>query len=145
MVSISRILGVAFLAILLLGLRALPIWPGPDVPGATRLNLLTEPAHLIPGIGCPAALLLPVRMTTSGLDVIFVSEATGEATLVRWPSGWAAWRIRDVAVLISRGGTLIAPEGDLITGMGGGSYHDTPGSDEETFHVCGAVRLTQTT
>jgi hypothetical protein len=100
------------------------------------LDLLTEPPHLIPGFGCPAALLMPVRLTTSGDAALFVSEDGGDAVPVRWPSGWAIWRIGDIAVLIARDGSVVALENDIITGMGGGWYHDTSGSDEETFHVC---------
>jgi hypothetical protein len=134
--AIARTLGLALALVLLLAVRALPVWPGPTILGATRLELMTEPAHLIPAFGCPAALLLPVRLTTAGDAAIFVWEDTGEVARVRWPSGWAAWRIGDIAVLIARDGSVVATEGDRITGMGGGYYHDTPGSDEETFHVC---------
>jgi hypothetical protein len=134
--SVVRFIGLGVALSTLFAIRALPIWPGPDVPFATRLTLLNDPPHLIPAIGCPAALILPVRFTTSGNDAVFLVDPTGEELPVRWPSGWSAWRTGDTAILISRGGSLIAREGEVISDMGGGYVHETKGSDVETFHAC---------
>jgi len=109
-----------------------PLWPGPGLPdGATRLNIVTEAAHLVPTMGCPAALLGPMRIAPSGDDLIVRSEADGSSVAVVWPSGWAAWRIGGRAELVAHDGSVVAREGDLIENrFGGGTY------DDGAFHVC---------
>lgn len=112
--------------------RLSPLWPGPALPaGATRLHIATEPAHLVPTLGCPAALLGPVRVATQDDNLIVVSVATGEPVKVVWPSGWAAWRLGGHAELADRNGSIVAREGDVIHDrFGGGEYGDG------AFHVC---------
>lgn len=131
----GRRLGVAILAFLVLAAavyRLSPLWPGPGLPeGATRLHIATAAAHLIPNLGCPDALLGPVRVETQDDDLIVLSVATGETVKVVWPSGWAAWRVGGRAELVDRNGSLIAREGDVIPArFGGGEYADG------AFHVC---------
>jgi len=84
----------------------------------------------MPILGCPAALLLPVRVATSGDDLIVLSEATGEQVPIVWPSGWAAWRINGRAVLVARDGSLVGREGEVLEGYGGGIGVDN------ACHVC---------
>jgi hypothetical protein len=136
---VVRAIGWAVLLLVVLLVNAWPVWAAPPLPAGERLALKTQPPHLLPNIGCPAALLLPVRMTTSGTVVEFVDE-TGDVRDVQWPTGWAAWRIDETAFLLDQHLKVVAREGELIGGMGGGmgggSYHDDPGSDAETFHVC---------
>ncbi len=69
-----------------------PLWAGPSLPsGASRLQIETgDPG---PVFGCQAALLSPVRVATSGDELILISVETGDPILVRWPGGHAAWRL----------------------------------------------------
>lgn len=112
--------------------RVSPMWPGPGLPAhATRLHIETEPLHLIPALGCPTALLGPVRVATAGEDLIVVSIDTGDPVRVLWPSGWAAWRLSGRAELVERGGGIMGREGDVIPARFGGG-EDGNG----VFHVC---------
>lgn len=107
------------------------MWPGPSLPdGATPLVLATQPAHLVPTMGCPAALLAPARLVVTNDELLVVPEAGGDPIKVVWPSGWVAWRRAGVAELVSRDGTVIGREGDIVTGFGGGVGTDG------AFHVC---------
>ena len=111
--------------------RLSPLWPGPSLPaGATRLNIATEGPHLMPALGCNTALIAPARITTSGDDLILRTVATDEPVDVVWPSGWAAWRLEGHANLVTRNGTLIGREGDILDDLGGGVGAD------DAFHVC---------
>ena len=84
----------------------------------------------MPALGCPLALLLPVRIATAGDDLVVVSEATSEVVQVVWPSGWAAWRVDGRATLVAHDGSVVGREDDVLTGFGGGVYSDN------AFHVC---------
>ena len=132
---LGRAAGWALLLLLVLVIRASPIWPAPELPAGQRLELLTEPPHLLPHIGCPTAALGPVRFRTTELEAVFVRDGRGPIP-VRWPTGWAAWRIDGTAYLFSHEGKVVARDGDVLDGFGGGSYRDDPGSEVETFHVC---------
>jgi len=111
--------------------RLSPLWPGPALPlHATRLHIETQAPHLVPNLGCPVALLGPVRLATSNDDLIFFSVETGEAVAVVWPSGWVAWRIDGRAELVDRDGGIIAREGEVIEARYGG------GEVDGAFHVC---------
>ena len=112
-------------------LRLSPVWPGPSVPqGATPLALATEPAHLVPTMGCPTALLAPARIAVAGDELVLIPESGGEPIRVVWPTGWVAWRLAGSAELVSRDGTVIGREGDIVEGFGGGVGTD------DAFHVC---------
>lgn len=125
---------IAAVVVLLLAaavFRLSPLWPGPGLPaGATRLHIRTEAPHLIPVLGCPAGGLLPVRIATSGDDMIFISEGTGQRIEIVWPSGWAAWRLNGRAELVDRNGSLVGREGEVLSGFGG------VGGEDNAFHVC---------
>lgn len=112
-------------------LRFSPLWPGPSLPaGATPLVLDTEPAHLIPTLGCETALLMPARIAVEGDELVLVPEAGGNYERVVWPSGWAAWRLGGRAQLVNRDGQVVGSEGEVVTGFGGGVATDN------RFHVC---------
>ena len=120
--------GIALLAAA--GFRLSPLWPGPALPpGATRLHLTTEAPHLFPTLACPAALLAPARVAAAGDELVLLREDTNEPLEVVFPSRWAAWRRDGRAELVTRDGVVIAREGDVIEGLGGGGGDDA-------FHVC---------
>ena len=125
---------VALIVVTILGAaiyRFSPLWPGPGLPeGATRLGLVTEPAHLMPTMGCAGALLLPARIAVENDALVLMPESGGAPITVVWPAGWAAWRLAGRAMLVSRDGTVIGREGEVVEGFGGGV------SDDRRFHVC---------
>jgi hypothetical protein len=120
------------LLVVVVGLARLsPMWPGPSLPaGATALALATEPAHLLPTMGCPTAMLAPARVAVAGDSLVLVAEAGGDPIKVVWPTGWAAWRLDGRAELVSRDGTVVGREGEVVSGFGGGVGTD------DAFHVC---------
>jgi hypothetical protein len=130
----ARAVAAIAVVLLLVGVglaRLSPMWPGPSLPaGATPLALATEPAHLLPAMGCATALLAPARVAVAGDSLVLVPEAGGDPIKVVWPSGWAAWRIGGSAELVSHDGAVVGREGDVVSGFGGGT-----GSDD-AFHVC---------
>ena len=124
-------LAVVLLLIAVGLLRLSPIWPGPSLPrDATPLALATEPAHLVPTMACPTALLLPARVAIADNALVLVPEAGGDPIKIVWPNGWVAWRLAGRAELISRDGTIVGREGDIVAGFGGGVGID------DAFHVC---------
>jgi hypothetical protein len=124
----------AAIVLLLLGAglaRLSPLWPGPALPaGASPLALATAPAHVFPTMGCPTALLAPARIAVAGGSLVLVPEAGGDPINVVWPAGWAAWTIDGRAALVSRDGTVVGREGEVVSGFGGGVGAD------DAFHVC---------
>jgi hypothetical protein len=129
---VAAVAGVVVVLLVAAGFRLSPLWPGPALPeGATRLHIVTAAPHLIPNTACPAGLLGPVRVASSGDDLVVISLATGEPVQVVWPSGWAAWRMDGRAELVDRNGSVIAREGDVIENRFGGGT-----SDDGAIHVC---------
>jgi hypothetical protein len=124
---------IAIVLFVVAALRISPLWSGPALPdGATRLTISTAAPHLMPTFGCATALLGPVRVTTEGDDMVFVTAESGEPVGIVWPSGWAAWRLDGNGELVDRDGTVVAREGDVIHDRFGGGTDDS-----EAFHVCG--------
>jgi hypothetical protein len=81
-------------------------------------------------MGCPTAELLPARIAVVGDALVLVPQTGGDPLNVVWPAGWAAWRLSGRAELVSRDGTVVGREGDLVSGFGGGVGAD------DAFHVC---------
>ncbi len=129
---IATAAGCVVILLAFAALRLSPLWPGPPLPdGATRLNIATAAPHLVPNFGCPASLLAPVRIATSGDDLIVLAVPTGERVRVVWPTGWVAWRINGRAELVGRDGSVVAREGDVIENRFGGSA-----GDDGAIHIC---------
>jgi len=107
-----------------------PLSAGPSLPsGASRLQIETgDPG---PVFGCQAALLSPVRVATSGDELILISVETGDPILVRWPGGHAAWRLDGSAVVADPYGRIVAREGQVRDDFSGGL-----GTDDR-FTICG--------
>ncbi len=107
----------------------MPQFTGPALPaGATRLHIATEPPNL--NLACAAALLAPVRVATSGDELILVTVGSGETVRVVWPSGFAAWRVGGRAVVADQWGNVVGREGDVLDSLGGGFGVD------DAFHIC---------
>jgi hypothetical protein len=81
-------------------------------------------------MACSTALLLPARVAVAGNEPVLVPESGGKPIKVVWPTGWVAWRLAGRAELVSRDGTVIGREGDIVEGFGGGVGND------DAFHVC---------
>jgi hypothetical protein len=120
---------VALITVGVVALRVMPLFTGPALPaGATRLNIATEGPNL--SFGCAAAALLPVRVATSGDELVLVAAASGETVRVVWPSGFAAWRKDGRAVVADPWGSVIGRDEDVLDSLGGGLGVD------DAFHIC---------
>ena len=126
------LIAIAAVGVIVLGaiaLRVLPLFTGPALPaGATRLHITTERPNL--SFGCASALLSPVRVATSGDDLILVSVESGDTVRVVWPSGFAAWRVGGRSVLADPWGSVVGRDGDVLDSLGGGA------GDDDGFHIC---------
>ena len=69
-------------------------------------------------MGCPTAMLLPARVAVAGNALVLVPEAGGDPIKVVWPAGWVAWPLAGRRELVSRDGTVIGREGDIVQGFG---------------------------
>ena len=128
----KALISIAAAGVLVLGavgLGVLPLFTGPALPaGATRLHITTESPNL--SGACAAALLAPVRVATSGDDLILVSVASGDTVRVVWPSGFAAWRVGGRSVLADPWGSVVGRDGDVLDSLGGG------GCVDDAFRIC---------
>ena len=100
--------------------------------GATRLELQTQPARLASRLvlGCPAAAFPDLRVARDGSTMTFfraggaggAEASTGPDGRVDpvWPAGWSARLLGGRAELVDAEGVVIAREGDVIRGLGGG-------------------------
>jgi hypothetical protein len=127
--AIVTILAAGLVIVVAVVLALVPLWTGPAMPaGATRLQVATASPGLT--FGCPAALLLPVRVASRSDALIVVSVESGDPVRVSWPGGFAAWRAEGRAVLAGPYGNVIGREGDVLDDLGGGVGADG------AFQVC---------
>jgi hypothetical protein len=128
-IMLSAIAAAGVIAVAAIGLRVLPLFTGPALPaGATRLHITTEQPNL--SLSCMTALLAPVRVGTSGDELIVVSVESGDTVRVVWPNGFAAWRVGGGAVLADPWGNIVGRDGDVLDTLGGGF------GVKDEFHIC---------
>ena len=126
------LIAIAALGVILLGTSVLiirPLFTGSALPaGATLLHITTQPPSLT--VGCMTALLGPVRVATSGDELVLVSAASGDTVRVAWPSGFAAWRVGGRSVVADPWGEIVGRDGDVLEGLSGGFGAD------DVFIIC---------
>ena len=124
--SIAAI-GIILLAVIVL--RVAPVFLGPALPdGASRLQLATANPNV--SLGCAAAALLPVRVSTSGDELVLVSVESGQPVKVVWPAGFAAWRVDGRSIVADPWGSVIGRDGEVLDGLGGGR------GAGDAFYIC---------
>ena len=88
-------------------------------------------------MGCPTALLGPVRVAEASGALTLVSVETGAPIAVVWPSGFGAWRVDGRAVVADPWGSVVGRDGDVLDSLSGGMVSDG------VFSICPFGIVTQ--
>jgi hypothetical protein len=108
---------VASVAVFVLG----PYQPASLPTGAAPVTLRTQPWRLWPSFGCPMALLAPIRVERDGVSMVFADEAGDSRVQAVWPNGYSARLLNGRSELISPDGSVLARDGDVISGLASGA------------------------
>jgi hypothetical protein len=100
---------------------------GAETPSGTPLSLHTAQAS---SSSCPAAALLPVKLSRSDDALTALRVTDGAPVDVTWPHNFTAVLVGGTAELLSPTGVVLAREGDELSDIGGA--RDQTGS----FVVC---------
>lgn len=115
LVGVALVVGVV---VWLLGSSQPTVLPADAVP----LTLRTQPAKLWPfSFGCGMAALTPIRVERDGVAMVFADEASGNRVQVVWPNGYAARLMNGRAELVPPDGSVLARDGDVISGLASGA------------------------
>lgn len=95
--------------------------PAPLPVGATALTLRTQPPPGFPWLtlGCPAVLILPIRVERDDGSMVFWNVERGSVVDVAWPYGYTARVVDGRAELVTPSGTVLARDGAVISGLEG--------------------------
>jgi hypothetical protein len=118
------LIGAAIAALAIVGAYTAivaPRGPAPLPPGAARLDLRTQPSTLWPppGLGCPAVLVLPLRVELVEGAIAFSVVDDGARVSVSWPAGFSARLLDGRAELVTPDGEVLARDGDVISNLAG--------------------------
>jgi hypothetical protein len=72
----------------------------------------------------------PIRVERDGNSMVFVSVDIPARVSVVWPNGYSARLLDGRAELIAPDGSVLADDGDVISGLAGGA------ADNGDFHLC---------
>ena len=115
LVAIALVAGVAVFLLV-------PYRPASLPTGAVPLTLRTQPWKLWPlSFGCAMAALTPIRVERDGVSMVFADEVSGNRLPVVWPSGYSARLMNGRAELLPPDGSVLAREGDVISGLASGA------------------------
>ena len=108
---------VAGAAVWLLGPSQSAALPATAVPLALR----TQPWRLWPpvGFGCGMAGVTPIRVERDGGSLVFADATSGNRSQIVWPNGYSARLMNGRAELVPPNGSVLARDGDVISGLSG--------------------------
>ena len=110
--------GLVVLAVLVLAAAGVIAVRVATTTAGTPLTLATAPASTGDTI-CPLARLVPVTVGHLDGRLVFRTALGDELPLV-WPHGYSARLVDGVGELLDANGSIVARDGDTLSGIGGG-------------------------